>query len=808
MRPIFASFLTFSILLQSAFSQVPPQVIAPQAAPPPQTAAPAQTPPPAAAPKPAAPPAAAPAPAPAPAPQTPPPQQAPAPQQTPPPKQTASPPPPAVSTGNLNLNNASLTEVIDALCRTLRINYILDPRVKGAVTLNTYGETRQIDARNLLDLLLRLNGATMVQVGEFYRIVPLGDVGRMPLKPLVVADPKQVPEDDQTVLNLIFLKYATVTEVSKLIEPFIGEGARVVQYPAANLLFVMDSRRSIRRTMEIISLFDSDTLASQRVRLFEVKNGAPSAIAKEVDDVMKSISLSDKAVVRFLPIDRINTIVAIAPNPGAFDEVEKWIKKLDTEVKTTVGTLDNYVYRVKYGRAEILASVIMSLYGGYGYGMGMMGMMGMMSGMMGGAGMGGMGMGGYGMGGMGMGGMGMGGYGMGGMGMGGYGMGGMGMGGYGYGMGMGGTGMGYMPQGGYGYPGAGQMGYMGPGGYAPQYPTSGGTGTGTGGTGTGTGTGGTGTGTDQTGQYMSGGFYGGRMPRLIPNPMDNTLLIQATQQEYQQIMKLMRDIDIPPRQVLIDAKIYEVSLTGAFASGVSAYLQKLGSVKDGPGRAVVGSLADGAVQLSAGALVGRSRELLAFLSLAENESRAKVLSAPSVIATDSLAASINVGTDVPTLASQAVTPIQSGGNSLFANTIQNRSTGVTLNVMARVSPSGIVTLVINQDVSAPQAPTSGSIQSPSFSRRSINTQVTVQDGDTIAVGGIINESSAMSTSGIPILHRLPVIGSAFGSRSYNHDRTELIVFMTPRVIYDTNQIVEASDELRSRLRRLNKVVKD
>jgi general secretion pathway protein D len=214
------------------------------------------------------------------------------------------------------------------------------------------------------------------------------------------------------------------------------------------------------------------------------------------------------------------------------------------------------------------------------------------------------------------------------------------------------------------------------------------------------------------------------------------------------------------------------------------------------------------VGLTAGALVGQSRELLAFMSTQDVESRSKVISAPSIIATDSIAATINVGTEVPTLASQAVTGVQSSGSSLFANTIQNRQTGVTLSITARVNPSGIVTLIVNQEVSAPQGAASGGIQSPSFSKRSINTQVTVEDGDTIAVGGIINESNTYSSSGIPFLHRLPVIGAAFGSRSYGKERTELIVFMTPRVIYDTNEISEASEELKGRLRRLRKYIRE
>ena len=312
------------------------------------------------------------------------------------------------------------------------------------------------------------------------------------------------------------------------------------------------------------------------------------------------------------------------------------------------------------------------------------------------------------------------------------------------------------------------------------------------------------------GMGAMGGPQGPRIPRIIPNPMDNTLLIQGTTQEYEGIMKLLKDLDVSPRQVLIEARIYEVSLTSAMASGVAYYLQKRGEAggQTLSTKSLLANLAGGSVNLTAGALVGQSRELLAYLSAQEGTTRTKVISAPSVIATDSIAASINVGTEVPTLAAQAVTGIQSGGNSLFAQNIQNRNSGVTLAITARVNPSGIVTLMINQEVSAPQAPTAGSIQSPSFSKRSVQTQVTVQDGDTIAIGGIINESNTSSSSGIPFLHRLPGIGPAFGSKSISKERTELIVFMTPRVIYDTNDISEASDELKGRLKRLNKIIKE
>jgi general secretion pathway protein D len=317
---------------------------------------------------------------------------------------------------------------------------------------------------------------------------------------------------------------------------------------------------------------------------------------------------------------------------------------------------------------------------------------------------------------------------------------------------------------------------------------------------------------DLTGQYLAagaGGALGGpRSPRIIPNPFDNTLLIQGTRQEYESIVKLLRDIDVAPRQVLIEAKIYEVNLSGAFASGVAATLQQ----RSTPGaRQFAAELAQGAVNLTTGMLVGQARELLAVVSLRATHQQARVISAPSVIATDSVPASINVGIDVPTLTASAVTGAQQGGTSLFANSIQNRQTGVTLQISARVNPSGIVTMIIGQEVSAPTPPPAGAdvgIQSPSFSKRQVQTQVTVQDGDTIAIAGIINESNGHSSAGFPLLHRIPILGAIFGSRSYSRERTELIIFLTPRVIFDQNDILDATEELKSNLKRLSKYVRE
>lgn len=693
------------------------------------------------------------------------------------------------SFAGLNLQGVALAEVVDFLARRLKINYIMDPRVRGSVSINTYGETKDIDTRALLDLILRINGAAMVQAGSVFRIVPLAELAKMPLTPEV--DQNRIPEDDRAMLNLIFLKYANVEELSKLIDQFLGPEGKSWAYAPANLLLVLDSRRNMKRTMDLVALFDSDTLAKQRVRLFDIKNSKPSDLAAELERLLKSMSLSKEMTsIKFIPVDRINTLIAIAPNPGAFASVQEWIDKLDLKVTGASGKVDTYVYRVRFGRADFLAGSIMMLFSAYfpwmsmgAYG----GMMGGFGGMMGGYG--GYGNAGYG--------GAFGGYGGGAYGGGAYGGGGYGGGGYG---GMMGGGYGSFPM---ASPYAGGMPTQT---FSPAASAAAGVAA----------QGASGTlPADQTGSYLSGpstAMQGYAVhPRVVPNPMDNSLLILATAEEYEGITRMLKELDIPPRQVLIEAKIYEVTLTGAFQFGVDYYLRQQGATGPGPNPGTLkplASLVAGAGSLTSGLLVGQSRELLAVLTAQETTGKTKVISAPSIIATDSIPASINVGQEVPTLSAQAVTGAISGGNSLFANTITNRSTGVTLGITARVNPSGVVTLVINQEVSAPQAPQIGAIQSPSFSQRRVQTQVTLQDGDTIAIGGIIAETGSESVAGIPWLSRIPYAQYLFGTKSTNRSRSELVVFMTPRVVYDTNAMVEASDEIITKFRKLQKMFRD
>ncbi|MBZ5565184.1 MAG: hypothetical protein LAP13_22535, partial [Acidobacteriia bacterium] len=283
---------------------------------------------------------------------------------------------------------------------------------------------------------------------------------------------------------------------------------------------------------------------------------------------------------------------------------------------------------------------------------------------------------------------------------------------------------------------------------------------------------------------------------ITVDAVNNALIIQCTSQQYAEIVKTLKQLDVIPRQVMINVRVYEVNLTGGLSFGVSYYLQ----ARDNTQRKPLASFsATNALQGSVGTLIGQTRELLAFLNASENSNRVRVLSAPTVMATDNSEAKIQVGSTIPVLTSQGIVPVQTGGSSLFTNTIQNIDTGIILTVTPRITSTGLVSLKITQEISSAQPPAAGGIQSPSILKRTLNTNAVVGDGQTIALGGLISRTVTYNRNRIPLLGDIPGLGVLFGSTSYDTTETELIMIMTPQIIKSVQEAHDATRELQDKL---------
>jgi general secretion pathway protein D len=262
-----------------------------------------------------------------------------------------------------------------------------------------------------------------------------------------------------------------------------------------------------------------------------------------------------------------------------------------------------------------------------------------------------------------------------------------------------------------------------------------------------------------------------------------------------------------PRQVLIDAQIYEVSLDHGMTLGVSAVLQNRGTLNPAQTTAsFVGAGANTGLAATTFAFIGRTRELVAFLNASENRSRVRTLSAPSVLVSNNATALVNIGAEVPIPTSTAASGAQQGGTTLFAQTIQFRDTGVILSVTPQINEGGNVTLTISQEVSQAGTNTTSSINAPVIGKSSVRSIIVVQNGETIPLTGFIRENDNYGRNRVPLLGSIPVAGLLFGNTTKSTSRSELIVLITPHVITTIDERATAAEELKAKLKEAGRLL--
>jgi general secretion pathway protein D len=255
-------------------------------------------------------------------------------------------------------------------------------------------------------------------------------------------------------------------------------------------------------------------------------------------------------------------------------------------------------------------------------------------------------------------------------------------------------------------------------------------------------------------------------------------------------------MDVLPRQALIDAKLYEVDLTDSLNFGINAALQATGTTNLTTGELTT----SGQLTATTFVPVGSARQIMAALDTLRTKTKVRVLEAPSVLALDGQEAQIVVGAEIPYPGTSFTGAV--GGST---TSVQYRDTGVSLIVVPRISASGSVTLDLVQEVSAPGASISvGGETAPSFSKTSVSTTLSVKDGETVAIAGLIRDGDNFSRSGVPFLSQIPLLGNLFGQTTKNSHRSELIILITPHVLRTPEKLQEMTQELRDSLRNARK----
>ena len=644
----------------------------------------------------------------------------------------------------LNLEGADIREVAHVILGDiLKVNYVVDPRVQGNITIRTSSPIPKDALVSTLDTALRMNGAALVHDPRenLYKVVPLSVAIKGSVDPQVGG--ANIPLRPGFSVLAVPLKYIGAADMAKILQPLTPDGGIVRVDPVRNLLILAGGQGELRHMLDTIDMFDVDWMAGMSVGIYKLGNMDVKSAEPAVEKLFGDKANSPLAgLVRVIPLEQLNAFMVVTSQPAYLEKAKLWIHRID---QAGYGGTQLFVYPVKNGNATKLAAVLSALYstkaatgsssGAASVAPGLTGSSIFSTNTTGGI------------------------------------------------TAPLTTGTGAAPT--TTTPG------LGTGLTLPSLTSS-----------SANQGGGVTTAGDQNVTLKSEGGV-----KIIADKDNNSLLILATAQEYEKIEAALKRLDTSPRQVLIQVTIAQITLNNNMQYGLEWFFNSNNGTLNGQLVSNLGSaggaipstpstLANGFSVYKLGA-AGDIRVL--FNALAQ-DSDLKILSTPQLMVTDNQTAQIQIGDQVPTLGNTQTTAT---GTITSVNYI---NTGVQLTVTPRINAGGLVSMDISQAVSTPSATSTSAINSPTVSQRSIQTHVAVQSGKTLVLGGLIQDQDGGGNTGLPYLSRIPVLGALFGTQSVTKVRNELVILITPRVINNPEEASDVTQEYRKRVDELRQEV--
>ncbi len=677
----------------------------------------------------------------------------------------------------LNFDGADIRDVAKVIFDTLKQNFIVDPQVRGEVTVQTSRPLTRDQLLPTFETILRMNQAVMVREGNLYKILPAaGALSQAHLAPRLGGGNLGYQ------VRIVPLRYVSPIEMQAIIAPFLPEGGVLKADVARNLLILAGTAQELANVQSTIDSFDVNWLKGMSIGMFRLRNMDSQAMATELSQLLGEGSGTPVAgLLRFVPLRKLNAVLVITPQVEYLKEVATWIERLDG-----AGGERLYVYAVQNSRADYVAELLNGLFnlGGGGTSRGGDVAPGLRAGQLSSGGS---------------------------------------SSGFSGGTGLGGAGAssGSSPSGSSlsrsslsgsslsgsssGFGASGASGLSGGGGANAALGNRSGSRATDGAAGGGA-----------VGTLGSGGPSAGMEEvRIVADTENNSLLIWATSQNYERIISTLEKMDVPPRQVLIEATIAEVTLTGSLKYGLQWFFRNgMGSNRgeDFSGSGSLGintdtlKLNDVLSGRTAGAftyaLTNGDDMVRALLNTLASDSKLKVLSSPHVMVLDNQQATIHVGTEQP-IRGQIATATSA---SNLLQSYEYKPTGVSLEVLPRVNASGMVNMEINQVVTDVGSPDTSVDNQRTFLKRQVSSKVVVRSGQTLVLGGLIRDNRSDAKGGFPILYKLPVVGPLFGNTEENVNRTELIVLITPQVVQNSQEAEQVTEEIKRKMREVAPLV--
>src|SRR5262245_42369890 len=623
----------------------------------------------------------------------------------------------------LNLVEASIADAAKAvLGDMLKVNYIIDSRVKGSVTVQTTKPVKQQALLDIFDAVLSGQGARIVVNRDLYRIVPASDA---PVGAPISTARSNAKLPAGVSVNVVPLRYVAAAEMEQVLKSVARENAILRVDSARNLLMLAGTPAEMSAMLEVIDVFDVDSMRGMSFALFPVDSADPNTVAQELDALFANdIASPTKGLVRFIPNRRLRAVLAISSSLDYLRRAATLVEGLQSVSRA--GAREIFSYRVRNRSAGELAQLLLRVYGG-----------GSPATTRPGTGSGGEAL----------------------------------------------TTTETRPE--ERPPSSGPAILVDPGrsgspGSQPlaQPPLP----------------------VDPASRLPGGPPPGEERASsrgsvsVVPDEANRMLLITATRSEYKRILGILDRIDTLPDHVLIEATIAEVTLNDKLRMGVKWFFES------GRSQAL---LTDTLVSTIAPTLPGFSYAFNAanvrvVLDALSDVTDVNIVSSPTLTVLDGKRASLQIGDEVPILTQQA--QATTAGGTPIINSVTYRNTGVILGLVPRINEKGRVLLEIEQEVSEVGATSTSNVgSSPTITQRRIKTTVAVKDGESLALGGLMQDRTSLGRGQVPILGDVPVVGNLFKQKDDTIKRTELVIIITPRVVRDVNQMRGITDEFRDRL---------
>jgi general secretion pathway protein D len=653
-----------------------------------------------------------------------------------------------------NFTNQPIEAVINSVMGDLmHENYSIAQGVTGDVSFSTSQPVNKTEALSILETLLSWTNNAMIRQGNRYVILPANQAVSGKLTPTLAS---ARPASGLSA-RLFSLRYISATEMQKLLKPFARENAFLLVDPARNVLSLAGTPEELANYQDTINTFDVDWLKGMSIGVYGLQRATVGELMPQLQKMFGPDSGMPLAgMVHFLPIERTNSVVAISSQPQYLSEVGDWIHTID---EGGGNEPQLYVYDVRNMKATDLAKYLRQIYGNgqikddsaakVAPGVRTTSLSSLTgnnsSGTTGGISNGGL---------------------------------------------DGSSGQGLNNN--TGMQSVGSEQNSDDDSDQDSSASS------------------DGSDASEDGSADAANSQGSKSldqsTRITAQKSSNQLLIRTRPAQWTEIEGAIKRLDNPPMQVQIETRILEVNLTGELDMGVQWYLGRLAGNSTST---TVANTAGSQGALGAGGAALSSSDSLFYsfvsnnlqiaLHALETNGRTQVLSAPSLVVMNNQQAQIQVGENIPI----NQTTVNTNTSNTTLSSVEYVQTGVILDVVPRINPGGLVYMDIKQQVSnADYSNVTSTSSNPAIAARSVATQVAVQSGQTVLLGGLIKQDNSDTNTAVPYLGRIPGLKWLFGSTSKSKARTELIVLITPRVVTGNSQAQQVTDDYRQQMQLL------